>query len=66
MLKERSLTIRLDAKLHKAARLKSVEIEKSLSQIMRDLLVGWVDGTVQLPETQQAQTKRKQKDESIE
>lgn len=61
MLKERSLTIRIDTKLHKSARLKSVESGRPLSEIMRDLLAGWVDGSITLPQSAEAKPEPKQK-----
>ena len=58
MLKERSLTIRIDSKLHKAARLKSVETGRPLSEIMRDLLAGWIDGSITLADDDPPRTRR--------
>jgi hypothetical protein len=58
MQKSKMLAIRIDSKLHKAARLKSVESGRPLSEIMRDLLAGWVDGSITLPQPTEAKPKR--------
>ena len=49
-MQERKLTVRLSAKLLKAAKLKSVTDDKALSEVVRDLLAGWVDGSITLPQ----------------
>ena len=45
---EHKMTIRIDKELHKAAKLKAVESEITLSEIIRDFLRLWVDGELDL------------------
>lgn len=60
MAKEHTMMVRMADKLHKAARIKSVELGLPLSEVVRDLLTGWVDGTVALPQpTEQPKAKPK-------
>jgi len=48
MEKERRITIKATEKLHKAVRVKAAKIGRPVSEIVRDLLTGWVDGTITL------------------
>jgi hypothetical protein len=52
---ERRMMVRMADKLHKAARLKAVSVGKPLSEIVRDLLAGWVAGDIALPQPTEAQ-----------
>ena len=47
-MQERRVAVRMSAKLYKTAKVKCVEDDKSLSEVMRDLLAGWVDGSITL------------------
>ena len=59
-MQERRVAVRMSAKLYKAARLKCVEDDKPLSEVVRDLLSGWVNGSIALPHqpTEQPKPKR--------
>jgi hypothetical protein len=54
-MQERQMMIRLPNKLHKAARLKAVDLGLPLSEVVRDLLARWVDGSITLPQPTEAQ-----------
>lgn len=57
---DRAMTVRVPAKLLKATRHKCVENDVSLSEVVRDLLAGWVDGSIALPQpTEQPKAKSK-------
>jgi len=60
---DRAMTIRLPAKLLKAAQHKCIEGDVSLSEVVRDFLAGWVDGTlcVTLPQPTEAKPEPKPK-----
>lgn len=47
-MQERKLTVRLSAKLLKSAKLKSVQDDLPLSEVVRDLLAGWTRGEIRL------------------
>lgn len=51
---ERRVSVRVAAKLYKAAKLKCVEDDLPLSDVVRDLLAGWVDGSIALPQPTEA------------
>jgi antitoxin component of RelBE/YafQ-DinJ toxin-antitoxin module len=50
--------IRIPKELHKAARMKAIELDVTLSEAIRELLRMWVAGKVELPtETQEELTE---------
>ena len=46
---ERRITVKATEALHKAVRVKAAELGIPVSEIVRDLLEGWVAGEVELP-----------------
>ena len=46
---EHKTTVRMPRDLHKAARVKAIEDDVSLSEAIRRLVQGWVAGEIQLP-----------------
>lgn len=58
---ERKMMVRMTDKLHKAARIKAVSVGLPLSEVVRDLLAGWVEGVITLPQPQPAQGGGKHK-----
>ncbi len=61
MPKEHKLTVRISDKQYKAAKIKCVEVERPLSEVVRDLLAGWVAGNINLPEPAEQQPKEETK-----
>lgn len=55
--KERRIMVRAPESLHKAVRVKAAELGQPVSEIVRELLTGWVSGEIELP------TKAKEKTE---
>ena len=49
MSKERKIMVRAPEELHKAVRLKAVEQNRYVSEIVRELLTMWVAGEIELP-----------------
>ena len=45
---ERKTTYRVDVDLHKAARIKAIELDTNLSEILREFLRQWVAGDIEL------------------
>ena len=45
---EHKMTIRIEKDLHKAAKLKAVESEVTLSEVMREFLRLWVEDEIEL------------------
>ncbi|MCP4544230.1 MAG: ribbon-helix-helix protein, CopG family [Chloroflexi bacterium] len=56
--KERRIMVRAPESLHKAVRVKAAELGQPVSEIVRELLTGWVSGEVKLPKTKE-NTKEK-------
>ena len=50
MPKERTLMVRMPEALHKAVRVKTADMGVPISEIVRDLLSGWVAGKIELPQ----------------
>jgi hypothetical protein len=42
-------TIRMSTDLHKAARIKAIEMDTTLSDVVREFLTLWVAGQLELP-----------------
>ena len=61
MAQERKMMVRMSDKLHKAARIKAVLVGAPLSEVVRDLLAGWVDGSITLPQPTEKKEVRKKK-----
>jgi hypothetical protein len=59
MPREHKLTVRMSDKQYKAAKVKCVSIERPLSEVVRDLLAGWVDGSITLPQPTEPKAKAK-------
>jgi len=49
MEQERRITVKTTETLHKAVRVKAAELGRPVSEIVRELLAGWVSGEVKLP-----------------
>lgn len=49
-MKDTQLNVRIPTKLRKEARIKAISDGVLLSDVVRDLLAGWVDGTITLPQ----------------
>jgi len=49
MTQERKLMTRMTEELHKAVRVKAAELGRPVSEIVRELLSGWVSGEIELP-----------------
>ena len=61
MAQERKMMVRMSDKLHKAARIKAVSVGAPLSEVVRDLLSGWVDGSIALPQPTETKPEAKAK-----
>ena len=48
MTPERSMMVRMPDELHRAVRIKAAEIGRPISEIVRDLLQGWLAGQFEL------------------
>ncbi len=59
MAQERKMMVRMSDKLHKAARIKAVSVGAPLSEVVRDLLAGWINGSITLPQPTEPQPKAK-------
>ena len=57
MTSEHKMAIRLPRELHKAARLKAVESDVTLSDVVREFLRLWVEGQIELPKKEQPPNK---------
>ena len=57
MERERRITVKTTETLHKAVRVKAAELGQPVSEIVRELLTGWVSDEIELP------TKTKEKTE---
>ena len=51
------MTIRIDKEFHKAAKLKAVESEVTLSEVIRQFLAAWLDGKLDLPGEEEKKPK---------
>ena len=49
MVQERKLMTRMTEELHKAVRVKAAELGRPVSEIVRELLTGWVSDEIELP-----------------
>ncbi len=47
--RERRIMVRAPESLHKAVRVKAAESGRPVSEIVRELLTGWVSGEIELP-----------------
>ena len=52
-MKRRSLMVRISDELHKSVRVKSAELDLSISEVVRRLLESWVTGAIELPKEQE-------------
>jgi hypothetical protein len=48
--KMKRFVVDVTPELHKALRLKSVELDKDVTVILRSLALGWLEGDIELPE----------------
>ncbi len=61
MAQEHKMMVRIPEKLHKAARIKAVSDDMPLSGVVRDLLAGWVSGSITLPQPTETKPAEKPK-----
>jgi len=47
---EHRIMVRVTEQLHKAVKIKAVEVGRPMSEIIRDLLTLWIEGKVSLPD----------------
>jgi len=57
MAQERKMMIRMPEALHKAVRVKAAELGRPVSEIVRELLRGWLSGEIELPEESEGETE---------
>lgn len=55
---EHKMTLRIPAKLHKAAKVKATQTDVTLSEVVRQLLGLWVSGEVTIPTDKQKQEEK--------
>ena len=51
MAQERKMMVRMTEELHKAVRVKAADLGRPVSGIVRKLLAMWVQGKIDLPES---------------
>jgi plasmid stability protein len=56
MAQEHKMMVRMPEALHRAVRVKAAELGRPISKIVRDLLVGWLSGKIELPEESEEET----------
>jgi predicted DNA binding CopG/RHH family protein len=49
MAQERKLTVRISEEEYRPVRVKAAELGQPISEIVRELLAGWVSGKIELP-----------------
>jgi predicted DNA binding CopG/RHH family protein len=49
MAQERKLTVRISEEEYRPVRVKAAELGRPISEIVRELLAGWVSGEIELP-----------------
>lgn len=49
MAQERKLMVRMTEEQHRAVRVKAADLGRPVSEIVRELLTGWVAGKIELP-----------------
>jgi predicted HicB family RNase H-like nuclease len=54
----RQTAIRIPKELHRAAKMKAIELDITLSEAMRKLLGMWVEGKVELPAKEEEVTEQ--------
>lgn len=57
MSRERKILVRVSEDLHKAVRLKALEQERYVSEIVRELLEAWAAGKIELPTPEERKPK---------
>ena len=56
MAQEHKMMVRMPEALHKAVRVKAAELGCPISEIVRDLLRGWLSGEIKLPKESEEET----------
>ena len=56
------MTIRIPKELHKAAKVKAVELDIKLSEVVRELLGLWVADQIELPDHPEAEGDQSEKE----
>ena len=58
MERERRITVKTTEALHKAVRVKAAELGRPVSEVVRELLAGWVSGEIKLPTKEEEATEQ--------
>lgn len=48
-MNDHKMTVRIPREIHKAAKLKAIEADVTLSEAVRELMRLWADGQIELP-----------------